>query len=599
MQRVNLKDFSFTRSFVFLRQTKRVKAKQLRVMLKEISVRSGLENAAPIVIRHRVLLTALPPTYGSVSFLLGETVRAPTFANGTLQERVLAYVLLIEAGGYAAMQLRHLGTIDVDPLFLGHSLVPYGQITSVLTNGANILKLVSKIINPAQSGLTGRAYEGNSLQNEMPQFGSGKTIPRSLKANDNGTVISVTASAARITTYGPAVDIDQVGMWFSQIRSMLTNNNRSTFLSRFAEPIDFATAMPNLTPSLIVFDTLGLQTKIEQDRLVWRRKFKKDNQRKLARPVATPQMTDFLIGQLSSNAMIKKGDFPLGRLAVGGSRIKVELDAFRNFTLFDGKKDVALSAYINSKDLFSVYFDSPDHVYMSGGIYRDSGIVGETLSVIAALQGLPALALADREKIDISRDKPHPNKGALSNFPPTSVFTIAEDKYQNADYIFCDDLGDEWADHIAVHAESKTLSFIHSKHGKPTTGASSLHEIVGQALKNMGNLLCMPAAMARKIGGYNCSYHGTNIPLVRRAPPGLTIIQIEDQIMKILSDNLLRREAVLCCSFLSAADVSNQLTKLKNNQPVRSHIRQLLWLLSYFVAACKELSVVPIILCRP
>ncbi|MRV74062.1 hypothetical protein GJ700_20340 [Duganella sp. FT92W] len=598
MQKVDLNEFSFTRSFVFLRQNKRVKSKEIRRQLKEIKFRAGLENSAPIIVRHRVSLGTLPPTYGSVSLLLGETVRSPTFANGTLHERVLAYVLLIESEGYAAMQLRHLGTTDIEPLFNSYALVPYAQITSVLTNGANILKIVSKIINPAQSGLTGRAYEGNSLQNEMPQFGSGKTIPRSLKANDNGAMISVTASASRITTYGQAVNIDQVGKWFYQIRTLLEQNRRSTFLSRFAEPVDFATAIPNLAPSLVVFDALGLQHKIAQEGLVWRRKFRKQGERKLTRPVATSQMADYIVAQLSRNAIIKKNEFSFGKIDIGSSKIKVDLSAFRNFTLFDGKKDLALSTFVNSRELFSIYFDSPDHVYMSGAIYRDSGIVGEAQSVIAAIEGVDALARADREKIDLSRDVPHPDKINLDRFPDTSVFAIAEEAYQHALFIFCDDLGDEWADHIAVDSDNKTLSFIHSKHGELTTGASSLHEVVGQALKNMGNLLCLPSAMGRKIARYNRTYHGTQIPLVRRAPAGATAVQIEESVVQILSDNLLRREAVLCCSFLSAGEVIAQLTKLKDGQKVRPHIRQLLWLLSYFVAACKELSVVPRILCR-
>lgn len=576
-----------------------MKSRSLRWVLKQIKEDIALENPAPVIVRYKLALGTLPPTYANVSLVLGETVRSPTFSNGTLYERVLAYILLLEKKEYAALQLRHVGIGDIEPLLEYYKFAPYSQVTNVLSDKANILKIVSRIINPAQSGLIGRAYEGNSLQNEMPQFGSGKTIPRSLKANDNGDMISVTANSSRITTYGQAVDLDGIGKWFYKICGLLSTNQRSSFLARFAEPIDFATAMPNLSARLIVFDTLALQQRIKQDGLIWRRRLKRKGQRLLSRPVATSQMADQVVAQLAKNSVIAGGSFHLGMVSLTASKLKVQLPALKHFSLFDGKKDISLSSYINSKDLFSIYFDAPDHVYMGGGLFRDSGLLGEVDSVIATLEGIVALSTADREKIDYSKSHLHPGKNLLTNFPPTSVFAIAEQHFNAAEYIFCDDLGDEWADHIVVDSVGRKLTFIHSKHGDPTTGASSLHEVVGQALKNMGNLLCMPSAMARKIPGFAGHYTATQIPLVRKAPAGQAIAAVEASISQILSDNQLRREAVLCCSFLSATQIQRELQSLRGNIKVRPHIRQLLWLLSYFVAACKELSVIPRILCRP
>lgn len=599
MKRVELSEFSFTRSFVFFVRKKRLKSRSLRRVLKQIKKDIALENPAPLIVRYKLALGTLPPTYANVSLVLGETVRSPTFSNGTLYERVIAYTLLLETKDYAALQLRHVGIGDIEPLLEYYKFAPYSQVTSVLSDKANILKIVSRIINPAQSGLTGRAYEGNSLQNEMPQFGSGKTIPRSLKANDNGDMISVTANSSRITTYGQAVDLDGIGKWFFKICGLLSANQRSSFLARFAEPIDFSTAMPNLSTQLIVFDTLALQRRIEEDGLVWRRRFKRKGQRLLSRPMATSQMVDQAVAQLAKNSVITGGSFHLGTVTLTASKLKIQLPGLKHFSLFDGKKDISLSSYINSKDLFSIYFDVPDHVYMGGVLFRDSGLLGEVDSVIATLEGIIALNAADREKVDYSKSRPHPAKNLLTNFPPTSVFAIAEQHFNAAEYIFCDDLGDEWADHIVIDSVERKLTFIHSKHGDPTTGASSLHEVVGQALKNMGNLLCMPSAMARKIPRFARDYSDTQISLVRKAPLGQAIAAVEAAVIHILSDNELRREAVLCCSFLSASQIQKELQSLRRNLKVRPHIRQLLWLLSYFVAACKELNVIPRILCRP
>lgn len=600
MQRLNLADFSFTRSFVFLRRRKsRLKSKAIRWALKRISCLAELENSAPPIIRYKLLIGIAPPKYASVSMILGESVLAPPFANGALHERVIAYALLLETEHFSALQLRHIGVTDIEPLLESYDWVSHAQITSVFSDSARILKVAARIINPAQSGLIGRGYEGNSLQDEMPHYGSGKTIPRSLKASDFGETISVTAGASRITSYGQAVDIDKIGIWFQRICALLSTNRRSTFVSRFAEPVDFAATMPTLIPKLIVFDTLGFYARVRDEGLQLRRKFKKKGSRDTKRAGATEQMFENVISALRVNATLTQGAFAIGTIATTKTSLKIDLSALKNFTLYNGSKDVSLSAYINKKDLFSVYFDSPDYVYMGASLFRDQGLLSEIDAVIASLEGVAVLSAADREKVDLSRDNPHPGKSALTRFPSTSVFSIVEDYFVAADYIFCDDLGDEWADHIVLNVNTKTLSFAHSKHGAPSTRASNLHEVVGQALKNMGNLLCTPSALARKIDGFDEVYTGTLIRRIRKAPIGQDIRAVKGGVIASLTDNGLRREAVVCCSFLSQARVIQELEKLRAGTQGRPHIRQLLWLLSYFVAASKELSIRPRILCRP
>ena len=70
------------------------------------------------------------------------------------------------------------------------------------------------------------------------------------------------------------------------------------------------------------------------------------------------------------------------------------------------------------------------------------------------------------------------------------MFSFVEKKQKSEDdeYIFCDDLLDEWADHITFNDKKARISFIHSKHGKKSTSASNLHDVVGQGIKNLGNM---------------------------------------------------------------------------------------------------------------
>lgn len=72
-----------------------------------------------------------------------------------------------------------------------------------------------------------------------------------------------------------------------------------------------------------------------------------------------------------------------------------------------------------------------------------------------------------------------------------SIFgVIVSHVADSRELLVCDDLGDEWADFIGVNDESqpKTLSFYHAKHGDLTLGASGLHVVVSQAIKNLGRM---------------------------------------------------------------------------------------------------------------
>ncbi|MYM36574.1 hypothetical protein GTP38_19785 [Duganella sp. FT94W] len=601
MWRAELSDYVFTRSFVYLEKTRKIKSGSLRRVLVQIASSVGMANNCRPIIRAKLELSQPPsaPCFGTVSFVVGDVIKTPTFACGNLNERVLAYVLFLEFGEYSAVQLRNVPVAELEPLLNYSDFASHAQITSVLSDSANILKIAARIINPAQNGLTGRAYEGTSLQNEMPQFGSGKTIPRSLKANDSGETISVTAGASRITSYGQAVKLNIVGSWFHRMCTRLQQSRQSRFVSRFAKPVIFEREIQQLTSQLIVFDTIGIRTRLSEDGLTVVKRFRKTNARQYSFAKITDSMLDHQLHLLGNNQIVLENKFELGALSRGRKKLKVDLPSLKAYALTDGTKHNSLVAYINSKDLFSVYFDSTEYVQLGGSLFRDGGLIAEIEGVISALSPVAAMGSADREKVDISRDRPHPTKATLSNFPSTSVFDIVESNYGGADYIFCDDLGDEWADHIIVDRGRQTLTFVHSKHGKPSRGASSLHEVVGQALKNMGNLLCMPSSMRQKLAGFDGTFmKGTQISRVRAAPLGETFETTLDRVEQHLSSNKLQRQMVLACSFLSATDCTNDLNALRSGGAVRASVRQLLWLLSYFVSACKEVNVEPIIHCR-
>jgi hypothetical protein len=67
----------------------------------------------------------------------------------------------------------------------------------------------------------------------------------------------------------------------------------------------------------------------------------------------------------------------------------------------------------------------------------------------------------------------------------------------------------------------------------------------------------------------------------------------------MLGNYRLERQCILACDFLSKAAVTEEFRKLKRGLPVRGHVMQLLWIISSFVHAAKEMSVTPKIYCLP
>jgi len=90
---------------------------------------------------------------------------------------------------------------------------------------------------------------------------------------------------------------------------------------------------------------------------------------------------------------------------------------------------------------------------------------------------------------------------AQTEFEEGSAFRVVVDHIaHDVDVLLCDDLGDEWADFIAVNTESNppTISFYHAKHGEVSLSASAFHDSVGQAIKNLGRMALPEETMPGK-----------------------------------------------------------------------------------------------------
>ncbi|WP_161419515.1 hypothetical protein [Acinetobacter haemolyticus] len=271
-------------------------------------------------------------------------------------------------------------------------------------------------------------------------------------------------------------------------------------------------------------------------------------------------------------------------------RITISTNLLRRIKIEENGKVESLIGYINRKGLFSITFLNPKYMYFIDSCFEDRSGVSEIDSILEMLKPQAGIEKVVSEKGKFTNTQ--------TTFDVDSMFGFVERLFSNENYIFCDDLGDEWADHITFNLTDLSISFIHSKHGDESTSASNLHDVVGQGIKNLGNMFFSKDQIEQKVKksllkNYKCGKGTqTQIDRIRK-----TTTNFSTDIESLLKNYRLYRKCILSCSFISKAKIEAEFNDIKQGKQVRGHIIQLLWILSSFSHAAKEANVIPIIYC--
>ncbi|MGN4987677.1 hypothetical protein [Aeromonas hydrophila] len=231
-------------------------------------------------------------------------------------------------------------------------------------------------------------------------------------------------------------------------------------------------------------------------------------------------------------------------------------------------------------------------MYFMGACFQDSSGISEINSILDILYPMPEMPQVTSEKGNFTTTQ--------SSFDVGSMFELVERVHQQDDYIFCDDLGIEWADHITLNINDGCISFLHSKHGDQTTSASKLHDVVGQGIKNLGNMFFTKQQIIKRINDkfrtiYSNSGAQTQIKRIRKGD----MANVEVHIESLLKNYQLHRKCILCCSFISKSSIETEFRKIQLGQDTAGHITQLLWIISSFAHAVRDMNAIPIIYCAP
>jgi hypothetical protein len=544
------------------------------------------------VVRHNMNISDKEVFY---SLLIIQYFTPPSFINNCpkeLFEIKSAYLMLVEIEDYIVILKKNISGLNK---FVNSLQTIKGNVlSSVLVDKSTAfeqIRLTNMSLN--DNSLRNKSYEANDLQSTMPLFGTNHYIVKDSRFNTNDEVCTLCIGSSRIAKFGNKKNIGDVCSWINKIVTKIDNCiEKETFFSNFAYPIKWSDFKAELKPCSILINVQELKTFLSQRNIQNIYLKQKDNE---------IDVTDFfyrLINNLSNSLELKELDDgvfqaigTLGSLSLFKNnksitlRAKGWLNSIYIHTTDGG--NTKLITLINNIQSFIVSFEQCEYTYYGRRLYRDDKLLGNIDSLLSVFEPKSELIDTTSEKGSLTGDK--------ESFDNNSIFSFVEKEYSDSISLVCDDLGNEWADHISV--QENRISFIHSKHKKKGLSATNFQDVISQALKNIGNMNPGKEQLEAKIPSFSKCYSGSQIAKNRKG----TIEDFIENFIAINKNPNTIKEVCLAIDFVSFNELQSALSNLKNNISFkqRNSTVQLLWLINSFISSCKDAGLHCRIFCQP
>jgi hypothetical protein len=519
----------------------------------------------------------------------------PSFLEGTsIKEQKYAYLLLIECDDALAILKKYVDSPEkhfssfIDEFdyekfchFHGDKKPEYERVTM-------------KNMSISNAVIRSRSLEAKSLNGIVSSNSSSRSIPSNFRMKVGADSYTLTPSTSRVSHRDKKSAFDGLIDWVVEIKEEIkASTNQSEFLRNFASPIclkDIIDLGHKVVAILInlteienkVLNGVAVLTKPDGSQ------FNKVEINRFFNQLKSPILVD-------GNLMKVKGVALSGKVSYSKNLITIRNKLLDSISVTENGSDTySIGSYINKEKPFSAVFDSPNYSYYSKSCFEDKHLVNNIQSILNIFDD-------SYDFTGTASEKGKPHTANLIRFPDNSLFRKVEDQYCNHhnNIFICDDMNDEWADHIAIDSNSAipSISFIHSKFTKKDTyGASAFHDVVAQALKNIGRTQAEKQLFRNKYDNkWYKNYEKTNISRVTGANNWKDLEVALDAVNQ--NPNSIKK-IVLATPFLSKDKLAGELNRLALGQECKPHYVQLIWLINTFISSCKDFGVQAHILCK-
>lgn len=523
----------------------------------------------------------------------------PTFVNyrqnlvpQELVERKVGYLLMIEIDDYVVFIKKNANHMTAFINLL--QPIDGDTLSGILISGQGTSFQQVRISNMSTNAnaMRNKTFEAEDLESTMAMFNANNSIISTVRLDDhqNG-VCTLSVSTSRLSKFGAKKDIHDTLVWVDEIIDALENYQPADhFLKRFALPVTWKKEKEHLTPVSLLINKQELLNRVGQNPTFYRMvngqptPLAEEEQRRILRFLARTYTLNRINEKDYACHLLNDLHLSLRAAGIGlkGQGIVSEILYEKEAGHYE-----KLITLINSMACFTISFDDYQYMFYGRRLYKNGRMAKDIEAIKATLKPLNDLITSSSEKGDnytVNDTKFHQN----------CVFRIVEDEFAGSTCLVCDDLGNEWADHIAINGD--TISFIHSKSnnqaGKTSLSASHFQDAIGQALKNIGYLNPTDAFLTTKRQNlannvtYNLNQQQTSIQRVRRG----TVQQFVDEIKRLRMSPNFTREVCLAVDFLSEKELKGAFDKLITGQPLKqkNYVVQLIWLLNAFISTCKD-----------
>ncbi|MDQ7761616.1 hypothetical protein NG827_00690 [Xanthomonas sacchari] len=559
-------------------------------------IEAATKNAVEVLDQHSVFrqeVAALNFRYSTALFLVERDLHF--HSDPLLKDRVYGYIVIIEIDNHLVITKKNCSDLN-DQLDDKFEKISYEALAAAVdTDTAEFRKINARNMTVSERAVRNKSYEAMNLNGVMSLHAAGRSIPSYLRVQDGSSTKSVTLTAGRLVEISDRQSIEAVAAWArSELKRMTSTHKNDGFLKNFARSVDLAELETNPNPVIprsLLIETSILTEKIESGSI----KIFFETRAGTAFEIRGKARVSLLdvIGKVyefdDNGAVIGHEDSAWLKGKPGRKSLTFHSKVLQRIKVsIEGVETMTLLKFIHKNGAYSICFDDTRYMYFAKRCFIDVSGSSEIDALLALFLAVPALKSATSEK-----GKFLPTQ---VDFDIDTVFSVVEQIHCNDDFLFCDDLGDEWADHISFSSKENCVFFVHSKHGEPSSSASSLQVVVGQAMKNLGNMYFsidqIVAKYEKSIRGKKMT--GSNIDRVRKRNG-----QFPSFLRKLVGNYKYERVCVLACSFVSKSQMSKEFKKIKSNQAVAGNITQFFWIVSSFAHACKEAGVTPRIYCQP
>lgn len=587
-----ISNLSLSKNVQFFELNKALTKKSIEDTFKEISkerVGNYLLNAAKV---SYTTASGNKIVYSIVSYKIEAE---PSFLVGTsVKEQRYAYLLLIECDDSLAILKKYVDSPEKHfPSFIND--FDYEKFCHFYGNKKPEYERVTmKNMSISNAVIRSRSLEAKSLNGIISSNSSSRSIPSNFRMKVGEDSYTLTPSTSRISHRDKKSAFDGLIDWVMEIKEEIkATTNQSEFLRNFASPICLKDIIDlGHQVVAILIDLSEIENKVSEGVAILS---KADGSQLNSREIN--KFFNLLKSPIAVNgSLIKfKGVTLSGKISYSKNLITIRNKLLDSISVTENGSEIyTVGGYINKEKPFSAVFDSPNYSYYSKSCFEDKQLINNIQSILNIFDDSYNFNGTASEK-----EKPH--AANLNRFPINSLFRKVEDQYCSAyNIVICDDMNDEWADHIAIDSDSSipSISFIHSKFTeKDTYGASAFHDVVAQALKNIGRTQAVKKLFKNKYDNEWCrNYENTNISRVTGAQNWQEIELALDTVNN--NPNSIKK-IVLATPFLSKAKLAGELSKLASGNRCKPHYVQLIWLINTFISSCKDFGVQAHILCKP